>query len=70
MRIAVDVMGGDNAPDEIIAGVMESVELLDNDDKLMLVGPEEIVKAQLLSLKSHQTLESALVQDLLLDQIK
>jgi glycerol-3-phosphate acyltransferase PlsX len=54
MRIAIDAMGGDNAPDEIIAGVLESVEQLDKDDELILVGPEEIIKAQLPSLKSRQ----------------
>ena len=47
MRIAIDAMGGDNAPDEIVAGVLESVELLDKDDELILVGPEEIIKARL-----------------------
>ena len=47
MRIAIDAMGGDNAPDEIVAGVLESVELLDKDDELILVGSEEIIKAQL-----------------------
>jgi hypothetical protein len=47
MRIAIDAMGGDNAPDEIIAGVLESVKLLDKDDELILVGSEEIIEAQL-----------------------
>jgi len=54
MRIAIDAMGGDNAPDEIIAGVLESVEQLDKDDELILVGPEEIIEAQLPSLKSRK----------------
>ena len=54
MRIAIDAMGGDNAPDEIIAGVLESVEQLDKDDELILVGPEEILQAQLCSLKSRK----------------
>jgi len=52
MRIAIDAMGGDNAPDEIIAGVLESVELLDKEDELILVGHEEIIEAQLTSLNS------------------
>jgi fatty acid/phospholipid biosynthesis enzyme len=26
MRIAIDAMGGDNAPDEIVAGALESIE--------------------------------------------
>ena len=43
MRIAVDAMGGDNAPDEIISGALESVELLDEDDELILVGPKESI---------------------------
>lgn len=54
MRIAVDAMGGDNAPNEIIAGVLESAELLDNDDELILVGPEEIIEKQLSSSKSNR----------------
>jgi len=51
MRIAVDAMGGDNAPDEIITGVLESVEQLDKDDELILVGSEEIIEERLRSLK-------------------
>ncbi len=54
MRIAIDAMGGDNAPDEIIGGVLESVEQLDKSDELILVGPEEIVEAHLPSFKSRQ----------------
>jgi glycerol-3-phosphate acyltransferase PlsX len=54
MRIAIDVMGGDNAPDEIIAGATESIKLLSEDDELILVGPEEIITAQLPSLKSYK----------------
>ena len=54
MRIAIDAMGGDNAPDEIIAGVLESIEPLSEDDELILVGPQEIIEAQLPSLKSRQ----------------
>jgi phosphate acyltransferase len=44
MRIALDAMGGDNAPVEIIAGAIESLELLDADDKLILVGPRAVVE--------------------------
>jgi len=52
MRIAIDAMGGDNAPDEIISGVLESIELLDENDELILVGPKERIEAQLPSLRS------------------
>ncbi len=54
MRIAIDAMGGDNAPDEIIAGALESIESLSEDDELILVGPQEIIEAQLPSLKSRK----------------
>ena len=47
MRIAIDAMGGDDAPGEIIAGVLESIELLAEDDKLILVGPENEIEARL-----------------------
>ncbi len=38
MRIAVDVMGGDHAPDAIIKGCIDSLPLLDATDRLVLVG--------------------------------
>jgi glycerol-3-phosphate acyltransferase PlsX len=47
MRIAIDAMGGDDAPDQIIAGVLESIELLAEDDELILVGPENEIEAHL-----------------------
>jgi len=54
MRIAIDAMGGDNAPDEIISGALESVELLDKDDELILVGPADIIELKLPSKKSRR----------------
>jgi glycerol-3-phosphate acyltransferase PlsX len=54
MRIAIDAMGGDNAPDEIVAGALESIELLDENDELILVGPAEAIEPQLPSFKSHK----------------
>jgi glycerol-3-phosphate acyltransferase PlsX len=53
MRIAIDAMGGDNAPDEIIAGVLESIELLAEEDELILVGPENEIEARLPSKTSR-----------------
>ena len=43
MRIAIDAMGGDFAPDEIIAGALEAIELLDKTDSVILVGPSDII---------------------------
>lgn len=47
MRIAIDAMGGDNAPSQIIAGALESAELLESDDELILLGPTQLIQAQL-----------------------
>jgi len=47
MRIAIDAMGGDYAPDEIVAGALEAIEQLDSDDELILVGPEQVVREKL-----------------------
>ncbi|MEM1354815.1 MAG: phosphate acyltransferase PlsX [Planctomycetota bacterium] len=43
MRIAVDVMGGDNAPDDILKGSLSALGLLGDDDRLVLVGDERII---------------------------
>jgi len=49
MRIAIDAMGGDNSPDEIISGAVEAVKLLDAADELILVGPAELIELKLAS---------------------
>ena len=54
MRIAIDAMGGDNAPVEIISGALESIELLGKDDELILVGPKENIEPQLPSRKLRE----------------
>ena len=46
VRVAVDAMGGDNAPLEIVMGAVEALELR-KDLKVILVGPEETVRAEL-----------------------
>ena len=51
MRIAIDAMGGDHAPDEIIAGALEAIPQLDKDDEVVLVGPQELVESKLSDLK-------------------
>ena len=40
MRIAVDAMGGDRAPDDIVAGALATVEELEQDE-IVLVGQED-----------------------------
>ena len=43
MRIGVDVMGGDNAPDAILRGAVEGLVHLAPDDELVLVGNAHII---------------------------
>jgi glycerol-3-phosphate acyltransferase PlsX len=47
MRIAVDVMGGDHAPDTILKGCIEGLECLEGDDTLVLIGPAALLNEQL-----------------------
>jgi glycerol-3-phosphate acyltransferase PlsX len=51
MRIAVDAMGGDHAPDEIIVGALEAADLLAPDDELILVGPKTTIEDRLYAAK-------------------
>lgn len=44
MRIGVDVMGGDNAPDQILKGCVQAVPFLQPEDELYLFGDEGVIK--------------------------
>ena len=46
IRVAVDAMGGDNAPAEIVKGAVEALEA-STDLKVILVGQEEAVQQEL-----------------------
>jgi glycerol-3-phosphate acyltransferase PlsX len=46
MRIAVDAMGGDHAPREIIRGVAAGLRYLSDGDEIHLYGPQERVEAE------------------------
>ncbi len=46
MRLAVDALGGDNAPGEIVRGALSAARRLP-DDEVLLVGPEEEVRPHL-----------------------
>jgi glycerol-3-phosphate acyltransferase PlsX len=54
MRIAIDAMGGDNAPKEIISGALEAIEKLSENDEIILVGPEDQIEALLPSMRSRK----------------
>ncbi|MCK4913554.1 MAG: phosphate acyltransferase PlsX [Planctomycetes bacterium] len=65
MRIAVDAMGGDNAPDEIVSGVLEAIELLDKDDEVVLVGPQEQLLSSFKKLRSKTGISIADAPDVI-----
>ena len=46
VRVAVDAMGGDNAPGEIVKGAVQAVQA-ENDIKVFLVGRQDAVNAEL-----------------------
>ena len=46
IKVAVDAMGGDNAPEEIVAGAVMAANTR-KDIKILLVGQEERVSAEL-----------------------
>lgn len=47
MRIAIDAMGGDHAPVEIIHGAMDGRAFLGNGDQIILYGRKDVVAASL-----------------------
>lgn len=53
MRIAIDAMGGDKAPDAIISGAIEALGQLDAGDEIILVGPSEIIEPKLAGQKGQ-----------------
>ncbi len=59
MRIGIDVMGGDHAPDAILAGCLDAVKLLSPQDRLVLIGDEAIIREGIVerSLKNESRIE-------------
>jgi len=44
MRLAVDAMGGDFAPQEIVAGAVQALSVLSEDDRIVLIGQEPRIR--------------------------
>ena len=55
MRIGLDVMGGDNAPQAILDGVLAALERLDESDELYLVGRRDVIEP---SIADHPAAEN------------
>ena len=43
MNIAIDVMGGDYAPEAVIDGIIESIDLLTNRETILAIGPQDTI---------------------------
>ena len=43
MRIWIDAMGGDRAPEVVVRGALEARSILEGDDRIVLVGKEEAI---------------------------
>lgn len=47
MRIAIDAMGGDQAPAKILEGAVQALSLLESGDELILVGDQDVIRQQI-----------------------
>ncbi|MBC7834331.1 MAG: phosphate acyltransferase PlsX [Phycisphaerales bacterium] len=47
MRLAVDVMGGDHAPDAILKGCIDALSILSPDDEIVLIGDRRDIEETL-----------------------
>jgi phosphate acyltransferase len=56
MRIGLDVMGGDFAPDAIIEGAVDSLQHLKSDESLVLIGDEDSILRKLSEMKVEPSL--------------
>jgi glycerol-3-phosphate acyltransferase PlsX len=56
MRIGLDVMGGDFAPDSIIEGAVDSLKHLSADQKLVLIGDEPSILKKLAEMQTEPSL--------------
>jgi phosphate acyltransferase len=56
MRIGLDVMGGDFAPDAVIEGAVDSLKYLSDNEKLVLVGDETSILRKLGEMQTDPTI--------------
>ncbi|MFN3555189.1 MAG: phosphate acyltransferase PlsX [Bacteroidales bacterium] len=56
MKIGLDVMGGDFAPDKILEGAILAQKELPDSDRIVLIGPEEVIKEKLTQMGSDVSL--------------
>jgi glycerol-3-phosphate acyltransferase PlsX len=47
MRIAVDVMGGDLGPEEVVRGILKAAQQRDGSTRFLIVGDEAVIRSEL-----------------------
>lgn len=57
MNILLDVMGGDNAPDEFIKGAVDTIKELDEATKITMIGNEEIINKKIKEIYNKDSIE-------------
>ena len=58
VRLGIDVMGGDHAPDAVLRGCIDALPVIAQDDTLVLIGPEPVISSYL---KEHGVSDSRIV---------
>ena len=56
MKIGLDVMGGDYAPDAIIEGAVDSLQHLSEDEKVVLIGDKSLIYKKLVEMQTEPSL--------------
>ena len=56
MRIGLDVMGGDFAPDAIIEGAVDYLQYLPDNEKLILIGDKSSIIRKLIEMQVEPSL--------------
>ena len=62
MKIALDAMGGDHAPKEIILGALDALQKYDFLDKIYLVGQRDKIEAELTQQNALQNARLEIVE--------
>ncbi len=44
MKVAIDVMGGDYAPESVIDGILESIKSFKEDEIILAIGPQSLIE--------------------------
>ena len=52
MKIGIDVMGGDFAPESIIEGALDSLQHLSAGDELVMIGDQDAIQKKLKKIKT------------------